>query len=73
MSERATPELEAAGGDVNAVATELDCARVFVHMAYRRVRRYLRGLQVNQDARLDAISERAVEAVELAPLSPSDR
>jgi acyl-CoA dehydrogenase family protein 9 len=55
-----------------AVAAELDCAKVFVHMAYRRTRRNLRGLKVNQDARLDAIAERAVATGDLAPPSPTD-
>jgi acyl-CoA dehydrogenase family protein 9 len=70
---RATSEIEHAGGDVNAVASELDCARVFVHMAYRRVRRNLRALRANQDLRLDAIAERAVGAIDLAPPAPTDR
>jgi acyl-CoA dehydrogenase family protein 9 len=70
---RATSEIERAGGDLNAVASELDCARVFVHMAYRRVRRNLRALRANQDLRLDAIAERAVDAVDLAPPAPTDR
>lgn len=70
---RVTAEIEAAGGDLNAVASEVDCARVFVHMAYRRTRRALRSLRANQDTRLDAIAERAVAAVELAPAAPTDR
>ncbi len=70
---RATAEIERAEGDVKAVAAELDCARVFVHMAYRRTRRHLRALRANQDFRLDAIAERAVATVDLAPLSPTDR
>ncbi|MEP7347056.1 MAG: acyl-CoA dehydrogenase family protein [Gemmatimonadaceae bacterium] len=70
---RATSEIEQAGGEVNAVAAEVDCTRVFVHMAYRRTRRNLRALRANQDLRLDAIAERAVEAVDLAPLQPTDR
>lgn len=70
---RATAELERAGGDETKVAAELDCARVFVHAAYRRARRSLRALRNNQDKRLDAIAERAVEAKDLAPPSPTDR
>ena len=70
---RATSEIERAGDDLTAVASELDCARVFVHMAYRRVRRNLRALRANQDLRLDTIAERAVEAVDLAPPAPTDR
>jgi acyl-CoA dehydrogenase family protein 9 len=70
---RATSELERAGGDETKVAAELDCARVFVHAAYRRTRRSLRALRTNQDKRLDAIAERAVETKELAPPAPPDR
>lgn len=70
---RATAEIERADGNLEAVAGELDCARVFVHMAYRRARRSLKALKVNQDARLDAIAARAVETVDLAPPAPTDR
>jgi acyl-CoA dehydrogenase family protein 9 len=70
---RATAELEAVGGDESRVEAELDCARVFVHAAYRRTRRYLRALRNNQDKRLDAIARRAVESRDLAPTSPTDR
>ena len=70
---RATSELEAAGGDESKVEAELDCARVFVHAAYRRARRSLRALRTNQDKRLDAIASRAVETRDLAPAAPTDR
>jgi len=70
---RATSELERADGDESRVANELDCARVFVHAAYRRTRRSLRAIRNNQDKRLDAIAERAVETKELAPPAPTDR
>ncbi|HEX6313967.1 MAG TPA: acyl-CoA dehydrogenase family protein, partial [Gemmatimonadaceae bacterium] len=70
---RATWELEHAGEDESKVAAELDCARVFVHAAYRRARRSLRALRTNQDKRLDAIAERAVTARDLAPPAPTDR
>ena len=70
---RATSELERAGGDESKVANELDCARVFVHAAYRRARRNLRALRTNQDKRLDAIAQRAVESKDLAPPAPTDR
>jgi acyl-CoA dehydrogenase family protein 9 len=70
---RATSELEAAGGDASKVANELDCARVFVHAAYRRTRRNLRALRNNQDKRLDAIAGRAVDSKDLAPPTPTDR
>lgn len=68
---RATSEIEAAGGDPDAVATEVDCARVFVHAAYRRVRRQLRALRTNQDKRIDAIAEMAVQRGDLAPPTPA--
>jgi acyl-CoA dehydrogenase family protein 9 len=68
---RATSDIEQAGSPEGAAAS-VDCAKVFVHSAYRRVRRNLRGLQVNQDARLDLIAERAVERVDLAPPTPTD-
>ncbi|MBK8059386.1 MAG: hypothetical protein IPK33_16475 [Gemmatimonadetes bacterium] len=70
---RVTSELEAVDGDVTRVANEVDCARVFIHMAYRRTRRALKALRINQDARLDTIAARAVDAVDLAPLAPTDR
>jgi acyl-CoA dehydrogenase family protein 9 len=64
---RITSEIEAADGKLDVVSHELDCARVFVHMAYRRTRRSLRALKNNQDERLDAIAAHAVEVVDLAP------
>ncbi len=70
---RVTSEIEAAGGDLDAVAGEVDCARVFVHMAYRRTRRALRALKTNQDPRLDTIAERAVARGDLAPPASTDR
>lgn len=70
---RATAEIEGADGNLDTVAGELDCARVFVHMAYRRARRSLKALKANQDARIDAIAQRAIEAVDLAPPAPTDR
>ena len=70
---RATSALERANGDEDKVAAELDCARVFVHAAYRRARRSLRALRTNQDKRIDAIAARAVESKDLAPLPPTDQ
>ena len=70
---RATSELEHVDGDETKVANEVDCARVFVHAAYRRTRRNLRALRNNQDKRLDAIAGRAVESKDLAPPTPTDR
>lgn len=70
---RITSEIERADGDLDKVASELDCARVFVHAAYRRARRSLRGIRANQDRRLDAIAGRAIESLEIAPPPPTDR
>jgi acyl-CoA dehydrogenase family protein 9 len=69
---RVTAEIDRANGDAEAVAAQIDCARVFVHMAYRRTRRNLRALKANQDARLTAIADRAVLGVDLAPPAPTD-
>lgn len=64
---RATAALERAGGDETQAAADLDCARIFVPMAMRRARRSVRALGRNQDARLKAIAERALESGELVP------
>ncbi|HET9003361.1 MAG TPA: acyl-CoA dehydrogenase family protein [Gemmatimonadaceae bacterium] len=69
---RTTWEIERAGS-VEAAAAELDCARVFIPAAMRRARRNIRALRTNPDDRLKAIAERALENVDLAPPSPSDR
>ena len=69
---RTTWELERAGGEAGAEA-ELDCARVFIPAAMRRARRNIRALRANQDARLTAIAERALESGDLAPKAPVDR
>ncbi len=70
---RITSDIERAGGDLDKIASELDCARVFVHAAYRRARRNLRGIRANQDRRLDAIAGRAIDSNEIAPVPPTDR
>jgi hypothetical protein len=64
---RATAALEQAGGDEAKAAADLDCVRIFVPMAMRRARRSVRALSRNQDARLKAIAERALETGELVP------
>jgi acyl-CoA dehydrogenase family protein 9 len=69
---RTTWEIERAGSVAGAEA-ELDCARVFVAAAMRRARRNIRALRVNQDARLKAIAERALDSADLAPATPTDR
>lgn len=68
---RTTWEIERLGG-VEQAAAQVDCARIFVPMAYRRARRSIRGLLRNQDARMKAIAERALDLTDLAPLSPTD-
>ncbi|MEO7966270.1 MAG: acyl-CoA dehydrogenase family protein [Gemmatimonadaceae bacterium] len=70
---RTTSEIERANGNLDMVANEIDCTRVFVHMVYRRIRRSLRALRTNQDERLDSIAARAVDRVDLAPVTPTDR
>ena len=69
---RVTSEIERVGGDLDRAAPHLDCARIFVPMAHRRARRQIRALTHHQDARLHAVAERALEATDLAPPSPTD-
>jgi acyl-CoA dehydrogenase family protein 9 len=69
---RTTWEIERAGS-VDAAEPELDCARVFIPSAMRRARRNIRALRANQDARMTAIAQRALESGELAPETPTDR
>ena len=70
---RITFELEQAGGDIDSVRREVECARLFLGAAARRVRRNLRGVRRNADQRVRQIAEAAVAAGELAPPSPIDR
>lgn len=53
-------------------AADLDHVRVFVPMAMRRARRQVRGLERNQDARLKALAERALESGALTLPVPLD-
>jgi acyl-CoA dehydrogenase family protein 9 len=57
---------------VEAAAADLDNARIFIPMAMRRARRNVRGIERNQDARLKAIAERALESGDLTVQSPTD-
>ena len=66
---RTSWEIERKGG-VEAASAELDCARVFIPAAMRRARRNIRALRHNQDGRLKAIAERALESGDLAPPVP---
>ena len=67
---RTTWELERAGED--GAKPQLDCARIFVPMATRRVRRNIRALRRNQDSRMRAIAEHALQATDLGPEAPTD-
>jgi acyl-CoA dehydrogenase family protein 9 len=64
---RASAALERAGGDAAKAAVDVDCARIFVPMSMRRARRSVRALTRNQDARLKAMAERALDSGELVP------
>jgi acyl-CoA dehydrogenase family protein 9 len=61
---------ERAGGA--APEAHIDCARIFVPMAYRRARRSIRGLRRNQDARLKSLAELSIETGDLGPEAPAD-
>ena len=67
---RTTRELERAGED--GAKAQLDCARIFVPMATRRVRRNIRALRRNQDSRMRAIAEHALLMTDLGPEAPTD-
>jgi acyl-CoA dehydrogenase family member 9 len=68
---RTTWEIERLGGE-EAAKAQLDCARIFVPMASRRVRRNIRALRRNQDQRMRAIAEHALTTVTLGPEAPTD-
>jgi acyl-CoA dehydrogenase family protein 9 len=68
---RTTWEIERAGSE-EAAQLHLDCARIFVPMAYRRAPRNIRGLRRHQDVRLKSIAERSLETGDLGPQAPSD-
>jgi len=68
---RTTWEIERAGS-VDAAKVHIDCARVFVPMAYRHARRSIRGLRRNQDARLKSIAELSLETGDLGLEAPTD-
>ena len=56
----------ALGGE-EAAKAQLDCARIFIPMAYRRRATQHSRARKNQDARLKAIAELALETVDLGP------
>ncbi len=68
---RATWAIGKAGG-VTQAAADLDNARIFISSAMRRTRRALRALERNQDARLKALAERALEDGSLTVATPTD-
>ena len=63
---RTSADIERLGGE-DAAKAQVDCARIFVPMAYRRARRSIRGLRKHQDTRLKAIAEHALETGDLGP------
>ena len=63
---RTTWEIERRGGE-EAAKAQIDCARIFIPMAYRRARRSIRGLRKHQDSRLKSIAESSLEAGDLGP------
>jgi acyl-CoA dehydrogenase family protein 9 len=68
---RATWAIEKAGG-ADKAAADLDNARIFIPAAMRRTRRALRALERNQDARLKALAQRALESGSLTVDTPTD-
>ena len=68
---RASWAVTKAGG-VDKAAADLDNARIFIPMAMRRARRNVRALERNQDARLKALAERALETGSLTVAAPTD-
>jgi acyl-CoA dehydrogenase family member 9 len=68
---RTTWELDRASDESGAHA-QLDCARIFVPMAGRRVRRNIRALTNHQDARLTAIANASLDSGDLGPVAPTD-
>ncbi len=67
---RVTSVIERKGLD--AAAEDLDNARIFIPMAMRRARRQVRGIERNQDDRLEALAERALERGDLTVPTPTD-
>jgi acyl-CoA dehydrogenase family protein 9 len=68
---RASWAIEKAGG-LEKAAADLEHARIFIPAAMRRARRSVRAFEHNQDARLKAIAERALESGKLTVLVPTD-
>jgi acyl-CoA dehydrogenase family protein 9 len=68
---RATWAIARAGSPEKAAA-DLDNARIFIPMAMRRTRRLIRAMERNQDGRLKALAERALESGSLTVETPTD-
>jgi acyl-CoA dehydrogenase family protein 9 len=62
----------AKAGSVEKAEADLDNARIFIPMAMRRARRHVRAMERNQDARLKALAERALESGSLTVATPTD-
>ncbi|HXC25197.1 MAG TPA: acyl-CoA dehydrogenase family protein [Gemmatimonadaceae bacterium] len=56
--------------DAEATAAEIDCAKLFIHTAFRRARRTIHGLRNNQDALVTAVATRSLTTRELGPPTP---
>ncbi|MGH7617517.1 MAG: hypothetical protein ACREPM_09845, partial [Gemmatimonadaceae bacterium] len=65
-----TWEIERAGSEA-AARCQVDCARAFVSMAYRRARRAIRATAKNEDGRLAAIAKCALADGDLGPEMPT--
>jgi acyl-CoA dehydrogenase family protein 9 len=59
-------------GGADKAAADLDNARIFIPMAMRRARRNVRAMEKNQDARMKALAERALESGSLTVAAPTD-
>jgi acyl-CoA dehydrogenase family protein 9 len=68
---RATWAIVHAGG-IDQAAHDLENARIFIPSAMRRVRRCVRALDRNQDARLTALAQRAMETGTITVPTPTD-
>ncbi len=68
---RATWAIGKAGSE-EAAAADVDNAHIFIAMAMRRARRNVRGIERNQDSRLKALAERAMESGTLTVPTPTD-
>jgi acyl-CoA dehydrogenase family member 9 len=62
----------AKAGSVEKAEADLDNARIFISLAMRRARRQVRALERNQDQRLKALAERALESGSLTVPTPTD-